>query len=134
MLPENRFQSTAAYHPPATAIAPLVSAREWPVLTLYRDGLGNLNALATEVLRTATAVRLIPPPPTKPGRLAKAWQLHADPTGAPLIPHGMRVGTRFRDSEAADALFAAQPADIERLVFALTPEPGHPDRFRLLPL
>lgn len=136
MLPRNFVHHlTTAYHPQAAVPAPAVSSREWATLTLYRDGLANLNGLATELLRTATTALLVPPPPTKPGRLAKAWQLHGNVAGgALLIPHGARVGTRFRDRQAATLLFADLPGATQQLSFALTPEPGHADRFRLLPV
>lgn len=133
MLPTNRFAPSAAYHPPATAVQPAVSSREWPTLTLYRDGLANLNGLATELLRQADSVELVAPPATKAGRLAKAWQLHVGGS-LTLIPHGSRVSTRFRALVAATALFAAQPTEAEALRFVLTPEPGHADRWRLLPV
>jgi len=133
MQPSNRFQASAAYHPAPTFALPQVSSREWPTLTLYRDGLANLNGLATELLRQADSVALVAPPPTKAGRLAKAWQLH---TGGPLalIPHGSRVGTRFRAPAAAAALFAGLPVEAKVLSFVLTPEPSHADRWRLLPV
>lgn len=120
----------AAYPLPST---PPVSSREWPLLTLYRDGLTNLNGLATELLRTAASVALVAPPLTKPGRPAKAWQLHTEGPLA-LIPHGSRVGARFRALSAAQQLFATQPATTKALTFALTPEPRRADCFRLLPL
>lgn len=132
----NRFQSSEAYHPPATSYAQPISAREWPTLTLYRDGLANLNALATELLRAVTHVALVEPAPVQRGRLPKAWQLHGN-TGAdglPLIAHGTRVTTRFRAPLSARLLFADLPAEVERLSFVLTPEPGHAQRFRLLPV
>jgi hypothetical protein len=133
MQPTNRFQPRTAYHPAPTFAQPQVSSREWPTLTLYRDGLANLNGLATELLRQADSVALVAPPATKAGRLAKAWQLHA---GGPLalIPHGSRVSTRFRALTAATALFASLPLEIKALSYVLTPEPGHVDRWRLLPV
>jgi hypothetical protein len=133
MQPTNRFQPSTAYHPTPTFAQPQVSSREWPTLTLYRDGLANLNGLATELLRQANSVALVAPPATKAGRLAKAWQLHA---GGPLalIPHGSRVSTRFRALAAATALFASLPLEIKTLSYVLTPEPSHVDRWRLLPI
>lgn len=110
-----------------------VSSREWPTLTLYRDGLANLNGLATQLLRQVSSVSIVAPPPVQAGRAQKAWQLHAGGS-LPLIPHGSRVSTRFRARAEADALFATCPPAVDALRFVLTPEPGHPDRWRLLPI
>ena len=133
MQPTNRLLTVAPFRPAQPVIQPIISSREWPMLTLYRDGLANLNGLATELLRQADTVALVAPPPVQAGRAQKAWQLH---TGGPLplIPHGSRVSTRFRALAAAMALFAWLPAESKSLSFVLTPEPGHPDRWRLLPL
>lgn len=136
MLPTSRFQHAAAHHPlPTPALA--VSSREWPTLTIYRDGMANLNALATALLCTsATTVGLVPPPPVLRGRLSKAWQLHANPDegGVPLWGRADRVTLlRFRAAAAAQLLFAEVPATTDRLAFILTPDPAGPTRFRLLP-
>jgi hypothetical protein len=133
MHPTNRFQPVTAYHPFATPPSATVSSREWPTLTIYRDGLANLNGLATELLRQAKTVELVAPPPVQAGRAQKAWQLHTGGSLA-LIPHGSRVSTRFRALAAATALFAGLPTELEALRFVLTPEPGRVDRWRLLPV
>ena len=132
MLSQNLTGPTAAYRPAALS-GSTISSREWPTLTIYRDGLANLNGLATELLRQAATVALVPPPPTKPGQLAKAWQLHAGGV-LPLVGRCDRGLLRFRDRQGAAVLFADRPAGVLVLNYILTPEPGHADRFRLLPL
>lgn len=142
--PENRFQPGPAYHPLVVVPAkvaparPLISRREWPTLTVYANGTCRLNALATELLRTATAAALLPPPPRAPyyerHRGAKAWCLTAAPT-TPSLAHPLRLNDgllRFQALDAARRLLGG--ADAQPAVFALTPDPGHAARWRLLPL
>lgn len=137
MHPTSRYQPMeATCQPPITSSTQPVSKREWPALTIYPDGMANLNGLATELLWGKVNVALVPPPPTKPDRLAKAWQLHGSPAsgGVRLFGRCDRGQKRFRDAAAAKLLFVGVNAHAERLSFVLTPEPGHVDRFRLLPI
>ena len=137
MTPTNRFQPPATYHPLATPAQPAVSSREWPTLTIYRDGMANLNALASALFDIGKLVSLVEPPPTKPGRLSKAWQLHGEPEqdGVPLFGRADRLTLlRFRAAAAAHRLFAGVPAETDHLSFALTAEPSSPRHFRLLPI
>jgi hypothetical protein len=65
-----RFPSSVTHYP-----APLqasVSNREYPMLSLYRDGLANLDGLATELLRQAKTVELVALPPVQAGRAQKS--------------------------------------------------------------
>jgi hypothetical protein len=131
------FLSAPQYHPQPTAITPseAVSSREWPTLTVYRDGMANLNALATELFRSAERIALVAPPAVQRGRLPKAWQLHGSSTeGVPLFGRNDRGLLRFRSVEVAKSLFAEQASCVAVLRFVLTPEPGHSQRFRLLPI
>lgn len=137
MYPSSRFQSSAANHPAPTPAQPSVSSREWPTLTIYRDGMANLNALASALFDIGNLVSLVEPPATKPNRLRKAWQLHADPAehGVPLFGRADRLTLlRFRAASAAALLFVDVAAETERLSFVLTPEPSSPKQFRLLPV
>jgi hypothetical protein len=137
MNPTNCFQSTTAYHPSATPPSATVSSREWPTLTIYRDGMTNLNALASALFDIGNVVGLVEPAPTKPNRLRKAWQLHRDPTkgGVPLFGRADRITLlRFRAAGAAQLLFAEVGPETERLSFVLTLEPSSPKHFRLLPI
>jgi hypothetical protein len=137
MQPLSRFQASAAYHPAATPALASVSNREWPTLTIYRDGMANLNALASALFDIGQTVGLVEPPATKPGRLAKAWQLHGDPVenGVPLFGRADRVTVlRFRAAAAAQLLFVGVPSETDRLSFVLTPEPSSPKQYRLLPI
>jgi hypothetical protein len=135
MNPTNRFQQFNSYHPAPTP-AVVVSNREWPTLTIYRDGMANLNALASALFDIGHLVGLVEPAATKPGRLSKAWQLHGDPAedGVPLFGRADRLTLlRFRASAAAKALFADVDPATERLTFVLTPEPSNLKHYRLLP-
>lgn len=137
MTPTNRFQPTTVYHPHATPAQATVSNREWPTLTIYRDGMANLNALASALFDIGSLVALVEPPPTKPGRLSKAWQLHGKPeeNGVPLFGRADRLTLlRFRAAAAAHRLFAGVPVETDHLSFALTAEPSNPKHFRLLPI
>jgi hypothetical protein len=137
MNPTNRFQPGPAYYPSATLPSATVSSREWPTLTIYRDGMANLNALASALFDIGNVVGLIEPAPTKPNRFRKAWQLHRDPTeaGVPLFGRADRITLlRFRAAGAAQLLFAGVAPETERLSFILTPEPSNPKHFRLLPI
>ncbi len=137
MLPTSYLPQPTAQHSQATPPS-AVSSREWPTLTIYRDGMANLNALATGLFcKSSTTVGLVEPPATKPGRLGKAWQVHGDPAkdGVSLFGRADRVGLlRFRAAAAAKVLFADMPPQVDHLTFVLTPEPSNPKHFRLLPI
>jgi len=75
MQPTNRSLTVTPFRPTQPATQPAINAREWPTLTIYRDGMVNLNALATELLRAAEYVALVAPPPVQRGRLPNAAAL-----------------------------------------------------------
>ncbi|MGI4736101.1 MAG: hypothetical protein ACRYG7_13070 [Janthinobacterium lividum] len=82
-----------------------------PLLTVYRNGLTNLNGEATRLLGPAAAVLLLAP--TTPGT---RWQMlpRQSPAGAlPLSGRLDRGNVRFRAAALAAALFAAWPPEFQ---------------------
>ena len=100
-----------------------------PQLTVYRDGLTNLNGEATRALGHAVAVLLLPP--TTPGTF---WQLVPcrQPAGAIVLAgRGDRGNVRFRAAALAAALYAAMPPELPGPL-RLALETATDGRFQLL--
>jgi len=92
-----------------------------PQLTIYRDGLANLNGEATRALPPGTESLLLLPPTRQAG-----WWMAIPATAAlagntPLHGRADPGNMRFRAYELAVALFAALPAARKSVRLALQP-------------
>jgi hypothetical protein len=106
---------------PASTEKPPPVHQEVPALTLYRDGLANLNGEATRALPAhGQALMLLPPTTSR-----RQWLLlPADGELAGdirLIGRPDRGNLRFRSSHLAVSLFAALPAAQGSLRLQLEP-------------
>jgi hypothetical protein len=99
-------------------------------LTIYRNGLVNLNGDATRLMHTDhLCVDLLPP-----ARARAPWRLDRR-AGSPsqLVGRSDRGHLRFRAPYRTQLLFASQPEGVDRLLFHLEADPAHPDLFTLCP-
>ncbi|OGX81995.1 hypothetical protein BEN47_05080 [Hymenobacter lapidarius] len=93
-------------------------------LTLYRDGLANLNGEATRALPAGAASLLLLPP----NRASPHWVLVPATGGLlgdiQLVGRSDRGNLRFRAPSLAVALFAAVPREQPALRLVLEPAPA----------
>ncbi|MGI4884263.1 MAG: hypothetical protein ACRYFR_04820 [Janthinobacterium lividum] len=92
-----------------------------PQLTLYRNGIANLNCEAAQHLAKAVAVSLAAP--ASPGSRWLLLPHYAAEAGA-LSLYADRGGQRFRAYGLATALFAALPDSQKKLQLELRPAAG----------
>ena len=100
-----------------------------PMLTVYRSGLINLNGEATRLMHQHhLAVDLLPPVNSR-----QAWQLDRRAGAGATLVSGGRNGShlRFRAPYRAAELFRPYAADVERIVFRITPHTQFLDLYTL---
>lgn len=110
---------------PAPSVPP-----SYGCLTLYADGLVNLDGDATRTLAGAVGVTLYPP-----GRGRGRWLLlpfaEAEPEAVSLIGRDDRGHLRFRAAAMAAALFALVPPEQKALKLRLVDGPQNAFRLEL---
>jgi hypothetical protein len=113
----------------------LPSLQDVPTVTLYPDGLANLNGDASRLLPKGTDCFLLLPPTAARPR----WAILVGPSALAgdikLSSRSDRLGAlRFRAPQLALSLFAALPTKQTALKLQLEPETTRPDLFQLLPV
>ncbi|GAA4362182.1 hypothetical protein GCM10023185_29870 [Hymenobacter saemangeumensis] len=133
--PENfthapHLYQVAPHHRPASAplrellvpAAPAPQLNVHPLLTVYRDGLCNLNGDAARALARAKAVTLAAP--TAPGSRWLLLPLAEEQPGSLALYSPDRGGQRFRAYALAAAVFALLPDTQKKLCLEMAPLPG----------
>jgi hypothetical protein len=116
---------------PKTTYPPMPLIHHVPLLTVYRNGMINLNGEATRLMHERhLRVDLLPPVNRR-----QPWLLDRRAGASCNLLAGGRNGSHLRFSAPyrAALLFAGQAPNVKRLLFRLTPHPHDGDLYTLAP-